>query len=246
MNGILRRLRPSGIRSTVVLGFLLMVFGAVAAAAMTPRDRVADHRNYDLEKIIPASFAGWQQDEADGLVLPDPSANTLADKIYNKVLARAYRGPDGSRVMLVIAYGGDQSDQLQLHRPEVCYAANGYHVEGLHYTHRDMVGKNLVIARLDTSDHYSHEIVSYWMRVGDRQVTTNMDRQWVKLVSGLHGVIPDGVLVRISTRSAAGDAERQFSIHDRFIADLLSKLDDNGLQLLIGRGAPGVVLPAAS
>ena len=239
MNKMLRSFQPPSVRSTVTLGFLLMVFGAVAAVAMTPRDRVADHRNYDLEHIVPTSFAGWREEEGDKLVLPDPSANTLADKIYNRVLARTYRGSSGEHVMLVIAYGGDQSDQLQLHRPEVCYAANGYHVEGLHFTRQHLAGYDLVMARLDTSDHYGHEDVSYWMRVGDRQVTTNMDRQWVKLVSGLHGVIPDGVLVRVSSRTGAGDADRQYAIHDRFIADLVAQLDGNARQLLIGRGAQG-------
>jgi EpsI family protein len=226
-------------RSTIVLACLLMVFGAVAAYAMTPRLRVADTREHNLEQMIPRSFAGWHEGEASLPVLPDPSASRLTDKIYNTLLARSYRNSAGETVMLVIAYGGDQSDALQLHRPEVCYAANGYQVSGLRYERREVAGRNIALARLDTEDHDAQEVVSYWMRVGERQVTTTMDRQWVKLVSGLGGVIPDGVLVRVSTRTLVADPAHEHAIHDRFIADLLSALDDKAQALLIGRGAPG-------
>jgi hypothetical protein len=84
------------------------------------------------------------------------------------------------------------------------------------------------------------------MRVGDRQVTTNLDRQWVKFVSGLQGLIPDGVLVRVSTRTVSDDAENQFQLHDRFVADLMKSIDAKTVALLVGRGAPGRRSPQGS
>jgi EpsI family protein len=142
--------------------------------------------------------------------------------------------------MMVIAYGGDQSDALQLHRPEVCYSANGYKVTNLHYDQRRLAGKDLVLARVDAADHYGSEIVSYWMRVGDRQVTTTADRQIVKLIAGLRGIIPDGVLFRVSTRTTQAVSSQEYKVHDAFIVDLLSALDRDAQNLLVGRGAPGV------
>ncbi|MFO1186760.1 MAG: EpsI family protein [Alphaproteobacteria bacterium] len=239
MNRLLGSARPAMARSTIILACLLMVFGAVASFAMTPRHRIADQRNTDLETIIPRAFGAWQEEAAAGkLVLPDPEANRLANKIYNKILARSYTNKAGQTVMLVIAYGGDQSDALQLHRPEVCYAANGYRVAGLHYDHRTVARHDLVLARVDTADQYANEIVTYWMRVGERQVTTTMDRQLVKLLAGLHGIIPDGVLFRVSTRTLSQDASQEYKVHDAFIADLLSVLGPEEQRLLVGRGAP--------
>ena len=225
-------------RSTVLLAFLLMVFGAVASLAMTPRVRMADKRNYDLEKIIPKSFAGWHEETIDSIILPDPGANSLVDKIYNKVLARSYKNTVGDEVMLVIAYGGDQSDALQLHRPEVCYAANGYKVSPVRFMRRVLSGRPVMLARMEAEQHYWHESVTYWMRVGARQVATNVDRQWVKFVAGLNGVIPDGVLFRVSSRSSDGASAAAGALHDRFISDLLSSLNSAAVELLVGRGAP--------
>lgn len=238
MNRLLGSARPPMARSTIILACLLMLFGAVAAFAMTPRHRVADHRNTNLETIVPTAFGKWHEEiDAGRLVLPDPEANRLANKIYNKILARTYSNGAGQTVMLVIAYGGDQSDALQLHRPEVCYSANGYQVSGLHYDQRRIANLNLAIARVDTSDQYGKEIVSYWMRVGERQVTTTVDRQIVKLMSGLRGVIPDGVLFRVSTRTREADPKHQYEVHDAFISDLLSVLGPEEQALLVGRGA---------
>ena len=50
----------------------------------------------------------------------------IINKIYNQTLTRTYINPRGDRIMLSIAYGRDQSDALQMHKPELCYPAQGF------------------------------------------------------------------------------------------------------------------------
>jgi len=226
---------PFRIRRIAFAVFSLMVIGALATLALTPRVHIADSRNYDLERLIPKSFGGWTMDEVHNLILPDPGSQRLVNKIYNTVLARSYRNALGDEVMLVIAYGGDQSDALQLHRPEVCYEAAGFQVRRPYYNNLRLAGHAIHMARVETQRTNFYEPVSYWMRVGERQVTTNMDRQWAKFVAGTHGVIPDGVLVRVSTRGPHPDLVHAYKIQDRFVADLLTNIDGATRQLLIGK-----------
>lgn len=233
-----RLMGPFRLRKIAILAFALLVGGAAANVAMTPHKRMADQRDYDLEKLVPATFGDWTEVKAHNLVMPDPATQRLVNKIYNTVLTRAYRNSKGDIVMLVIAYGGDQSDSLQLHRPEVCYAANGYAVTAKHYDDVSLAGQEIRMARVPTRDGYGYEPVSYWMRVGERQVTSNMDRQIAKFTDGIHGLIPDGVLVRVSSRSITSDSAHDFSIQDDFVAQMLSHLDPATQELLVGSGAP--------
>ncbi|MFZ1991410.1 MAG: exosortase C-terminal domain/associated protein EpsI, partial [Alphaproteobacteria bacterium] len=92
-------------------------------------------------------------------------------------------------------------------------------------------------ARVAPRDAVAREPVSYWMRVGDRLVTTNMDRQLAKLTDGLKGIIPDGVLVRVSTRTGSANLAADYAVQDRFIADVLANIDPKTQELLVGPGA---------
>jgi EpsI family protein len=49
--------------------------------------------------------------------------------------------PQGYRIMLSIAYGKNQSDALQLHKPEICYPAQGFTLLAKQNTPLDLLGK---------------------------------------------------------------------------------------------------------
>ncbi len=224
------RLRPLAL---IVLGLLLAA--ALATIAMTPRIHMSDSRNRDLETLVPKAFGGWTMIKTDGLVMPDPDQERMVNELYNTVLTRIYRDSAGHEIEFLIAYGGDQSDALQLHRPETCYLSNGYAVSPPYYQDKTYAGHEIHIARVRTHDAMAREPVSYWMRVGNRQVTTNLDRQLAKLMDGLRGIIPDGVLVRVSSRTT-GDVATAYKMQDRFIAAMLASLDPKTQELLVGPG----------
>ena len=56
----------------------------------------------------------------------DPGQKALLDRLYEQQLSRTYENAQGYRIMLSIAYGGNQRDELELHKPEVCYVAQGF------------------------------------------------------------------------------------------------------------------------
>jgi len=229
-----RVMGPFRVRPIALVTLVALLAAALATLAITPRIRISDSRHLDLEALVPKAFSGWTMMRTDGLVMPDPDRERLVNKLYNTVLTRIYRDQAGHEIEFLIAYGGDQSDALQLHRPESCYLANGYAVSSPYYEDKIYGGREIRIARVRTRNEQAYEPVSYWMRVGNRLVTTNMDRQLAKLMDGLRGIIPDGVLVRISTRTPSDDVSAEFALQDRFIADLLNSLDPGTLELLLG------------
>ncbi len=160
--------------------------------------------------------------------------DTLSSQIYSQELGRGYVDHEGHVIMLLIAYGPSQDDRLQLHRPEICYAAQGFRVSRPTQDQISLKDKNspLKITRLLAQREARIEPISYWMRVGEGVATGVIDRQIVKLKYGLQGVIPDGAIFRVSTVGLSPEAA--YLIQDRFIRDLLGAVAPENLKFLIG------------
>src|SRR6185295_11767480 len=80
---------------------------------------------YVLEQVVPAQIGEWRLLPQDGQVV-NPQTKELLDKLYSQLLSRTYVNASGYRVMLALAYGDDQRGDLQAHKPEVCYPAQGF------------------------------------------------------------------------------------------------------------------------
>ena len=78
--------------------------------------------------MIPASFGDWSVDKSIIPLQVDAETQAKLDKIYNQTIARTYVNSHGERIMLSVAYGGDQSDNLAVHKPEVCYYVQGFEI----------------------------------------------------------------------------------------------------------------------
>jgi len=221
-------------RIQVGLVCLALLFAALGAEAITPRTMMAKGiESLDLDALIPRSFGRWAPVTNIRVVEP-PGSDTLSHEIYNQEIARGYADEEGHVVMLLIAYGVSQSDRLQLHRPEICYAAQGFRVSRpvravIYY------GANrsqLRLTRLVAEREGRLEPVTYWMRIGNDVATGIVERQILKVTYGLRGLIPDGALIRISTVGIPQDAA--FAIQGQFILELLGALDARGHKFLVG------------
>lgn len=189
-----------------------------------------------LEDLIPRSMGDWQVDDTLMPVMPEPDENdrSLAARIYDQTVVRTYRNTRGDVVMLVVAYGRDQSDALQLHRPEVCYRSQGFKVSDPMRQRLSVDRMTRVpVVRLMTQQRTRYEPVTYWTRVGDSIPQTTLSRQWTKLLYGLRGKRPDGVLVRVSTISR--EPKAAFATQDKFIRDLFAAMDQASRPFFIGR-----------
>jgi EpsI family protein len=206
-------------RRRALVASILLGSTAVLSAVGKPRDKLADMLPpLDLEAAFPRSFGSWQIDDRMPVVLPSPDTQAKLDLIYNKVISRTYVDAKGQRMMLSVAYGGDQSDGMRTHLPEVCYPAQGFQVLSRKTGLVTAAQRELPVVRLVTRLSGRHEPVTYWITVGDAVVPSRTDQKLVQIEYGLRGVIPDGMLVRVS--SIDTDAANAFVRQAEFIADL--------------------------
>ena len=70
------------------------------------------------------------------------------------------------------------------------------------------------------------------MRIGNDVATGVVERQILKMTYGLHGLIPDGALVRVSMTGLPEEAA--YEIETKFIRDLLDTTDSATRRFLVG------------
>lgn len=216
----------------VLLAVLASLVG-LAAAATAPRP-VKKSPPLQLESAIPARFEGWQIDPSIVPVPPAPDVKSMLDNIYEQVLARTYVNVAGERVMLSIAYGGDQRDALRSHRQEVCYRAQGFTVAGLSTARTTLGGRDLPVTRFNARMSLRAEPVTYWMTMGEQVITSRIERLLVQVASGLRrGEVPDGMVVRVSSLDL--EPRAAYALHTSFLEDLLRSMPAADAQRLTGR-----------
>jgi EpsI family protein len=135
-------------------------------------------------------------------------------------------------MMLSIAYGKDQDDSHQVHKPEICYPAQGFVLKDKQYDRFDTGHGAIPVTRVETSLGSRNEPITYWITVGDRVVGPRLDKKLVEMSYGLRGQIPDGMLVRIS--SIDPESPHAYSMHNQFASAMLGGIDPQNRQKLIG------------
>lgn len=218
-------------RAFVVAG--LMCSAAVLAPVARPRVHLTDQRGpADLDALFPRRFGDWGVDEQLPVVLPAPDVQAAMDRLYHRSIARAYLNGAGERIMLSVAYGGDQSDATRAHQPEVCYPAQGFEIvtgrRGALSAGNRTIATRQLVARLGAR----LEPITYWTVVGTRVTTSGTEQKLAQLRYGVRGVVPDGLLVRVS--SIGVDTDAAYALHARFVAALADGLPENARERVLG------------
>ncbi len=153
-----------------------------------------------------------------------PDQAELLNKIYNQTLSRNYVNDKGERVMLSVAYGGDQSDGTSAHRPEVCYPAQGFQITGNRRVNLNIADRQVSARQLESKLGARYEPVTYWIVIAEQTTTSGTEQKLAQLRYGLRGLIPDGMLVRVSTidRDAAKADQRQI----RFLREMAAAMPE--------------------
>jgi EpsI family protein len=225
---------PASIKRRALVLAGLSIAGLALAETLKPRQLLARTRSgYDYELLVPHAFGEWREiNFAQGQIV-DPSLIETINRFYTQTVTRAYTGGDESLLMFSLAYGEVQNDEMRIHLPEVCYAAQGFDIKPLGErtvsVDRLSVPVNTAVATLGTRK----EMVSYFVKVGDTLVGRGTRRKFAQMEYSLKGVIPDGLLVRVS--SLDGDAEHAFGQHRRFITQLFEGSGLLGRQAIFGR-----------
>jgi EpsI family protein len=200
-----------------------MFLAAGLAAALVPRHRMAEAgAPIDLALLIPSAFGEWKIDPQTIPISVSPDLQARLDRIYTQTLARTYVNDRGERIMLSVAYGADQRGDMQVHKPEICYPAQGFEVlSNVPHTMHTPFGE-IPVRRLATQLGARHEPVTYWMTVGGIAATGSLQRKVIALRYGLGGTVPDGFLFRVS--SVERDTLRAFETQAEFVSELLQHI----------------------
>lgn len=203
-------------RRKVVLGLGLVAASGIAQARL-PVPVVPRIKEERFTALIPNKIGGFTFDSESGLVLPPSDA--LSDRLYDSLVTRTYSNAAGQVVMLLVAYNNKQDGVLQIHRPEVCYPAGGYTLTSVDPIDVPITQANALPAQIfGANSEARNEVVLYWTRVGDTYPRRWLDQRWAVAEANLRGIVPDGVLARVST--IGNDFPRTTPLLTTFIRDL--------------------------
>lgn len=220
-------------RRDLLLGAPL-VAAAAGAFALTPRERLNLLGDKKLEKAVPMTIGSWSVTPSNAVVLPDAAEGSLSARLYDQTVSRLYTSDSELPVMMVIAYGSTQSDQLQLHRPEVCYTAVGFQITSAEKVSVPLQpGVTLPARELVARNNDRVEPILYWTRVGDFLPASGNEQRLMKLQSEMRGYVADGVLVRLS--SVGEPSPEVFGALHRFAREMLAATYRPALPALVGR-----------
>lgn len=170
----------------------------------------------DLKAMVPTAFGNWQEQVNFSNQIVDPNQKQMLEEIYSQTLSRTYINPNGYRIMLSIAYGKNQRRKLQLHRPEVCYPAQGFALFSNKPSKIELNGQSIAVTLLETSLGQRFEPLTYWALVGDQVTANQNEKRLAEVGYAMRGRIPDGMIVRISSidkdTASAYAIQRQFAI----------------------------------
>jgi EpsI family protein len=220
-------------RVKAFLILLLIVAAGVGAHAWRPTQFLADTKaKIDLEQMFPKRVGTWIVDTRGPVQLISPDQKALLNKLYNQTLSRTYVNPQGDRVMLSVAYGGDQSDGTSAHRPDVCYPAQGFDILSSGSSVWQLPGQQLPTRHLLARLGARIEPVSYWVVVGDRIALGGTDQKLAQLAYSTRGLIADGLLMRVSTIDP--DSARAYQVQSRFVSELFGAMETPARERIFG------------
>lgn len=203
---------------------VLLISASVVAGVITPNQILAEQgESLDLHSAIPNTFGDWRIDELSAPITVTPEVRHKLDVLYSQVLNRTYINGKGQRVMLSIAYGGDQRDAVALHYPDICYPAQGFEIISRKTGQLRMPQGSIPVKRMETVQGGRFEPLTYWAMVGDYQTLGGISKKVAEMRYGLRGDIPGGLLFRVS--SIEHNSVLAFSLHDEFVTAFLNAIE---------------------
>lgn len=219
-------------RRTLILGGLSFA-GLALAEIMKPRELLARGRSgYNYEVLVPQTFGQWQDvPQVQGQIV-DPSLADTISRFYTQTVTRAYVDPAQEFLMLSMAYGEVQNDSMRVHLPEVCYVAQGFDVKPLGERTLRINDFSVPLTTLVATHGGRTEMISYFVKIGEKLVGRGVERKFAQMEYSLKGIIPDGLLVRVSSFSR--DSGDPFALHQKFITQLFEAATPFGRKAIFG------------
>ena len=219
-------------RRDLILGATCLL-AAGAAYQLTPRRHLSLLGPRKMDAIIPTVFGDWTAQTNADLIRPI-AEGSLADRLYSQSVQRIYNHANGrDSIMMMVAYGENQSDLLQLHRPEACYPAVGFSLL-LNAAATVPLGHGAILPsrRVTAVRADRRENIVYWTRLGEFLPTDGTAQGKARLETAMQGYIADGVLIRCSK---VGEEDAiAFEDLNRFIAEMVRAVKPGDRPALVG------------
>lgn len=227
------------LRSTAFVALAMLAAAALAMVA-TPRF-AATEAAPSLEDTVPKAFGDWKALQGNSIqVSVSQGVETSFEQPYDQTVLRTYINSRGDQIMLALAWGERQRQDVKVHRPEVCYPAQGYGVRSLHHeTPIAVAGRAEPVPTMGMlagrgGKGGELEAVRYWIRIGTNYTGDGLRARWYILQEGLNGRVVDGVLVRASQRiRSEEDATRANALMAQFLSELTQAVPPATLAMLV-------------
>lgn len=230
-------------RSTMPLKTIAVVVALLVSAAsahmLRPTLREASAPPA-LEQLVPERFGNWSTFKTSAIQvgLTDGTAASDINQPYDQTVMRTYVDTQGHVIQVALAWGRHQRQEVKIHRPELCYPAQGLKVESLQeisFPLKTPSGEPVYGKRMIARDQRGmKEVVSYWIRIGHIYSSGALATRQHILLEGLAGEVTDGILVRVSQRIANDqDEAAAFQRQESFLTSLVAATPESARQLLI-------------
>lgn len=220
-------------RRDVLIG-TACVTAAAASLVLKPTKAVSLlAQGQKLDAILPSSFKDWSSRDVSDVFAP-PTEDSLQAKLYAETVGRLYlQASTGTQVLMLMAHGDVQSNELQVHRPEVCYPAYGLQILTSEPLAVSLApGVNLPARKLIAQSSREELATIYWTRLGEYLPTSGSEQRWDRIRTAIDGYVPDGLLARFSIEGT--EPERQIPVIQSFISTLISEVGASSRNALIG------------
>lgn len=217
---------------------LALVMGAVLAAFAKPHMHEVVNVA-DLQTSIPGVIGAWHE-------RPDPrvqvslnvGSDTNINQPYDQSILRTYTDDQGHTIQVALAWGKHQRQEVKIHRPELCYPAQGLAVKSLSDIDFPLItpdGQPVKGKRMLAQNRNGQlEAVSYWIRLGSTYSGSAWETRLHILKEGLAGRITDGMLVRVSQAVPKGDdLQAVYRRQESFAAQLVERSPTQARSLLV-------------
>lgn len=221
--------------AAILVAAALMVGGLAASEWLKPSRLVADELPpIVMKELLPERFGDWRVDHSGPPVIYDPTVEAKLSELYSGTLNVTYLNSEGQAIMLSLAYGKNQNSwNTAAHRPEFCYSAQGFEVDGRGRAKLALQGHEIDVIRLMSRRGRQIEPITYWVTLHDTAALPGFSRKLQQMRYGLQGMIVDGFLFRIS--SLGNNEAEQFKLQERFVRDLEAALPPEQRVRLFGK-----------
>jgi EpsI family protein len=212
-----------------------MLLAAGLTLMLRPTASLADERGRtDLEMMLPKVIGEWQEQPNLSFAVINPEQKQMLETLYSDTLSRTYVNPEGYKIMLSIAYGKTQRDGMEMHKPDICYPAQGFEIlnKGVVSFELRASEKMMKVNKMVTKNRDRMEPLIYWTLVGTQIFNSRLEKKYYEFTYAMRNKVADGMLVRVSSIDA--DTTHAFDMQSRFVKQMYSVTSDKTNVRLFG------------